>query len=341
MFRILLSILTLVLGINLSNAQQDPYYAHFTFNKQSYNPAAVGSVNDYICLSAIGHKQWVGFNDQTWINRQTGALDGIDQLPTNVAPTTYNFNVNGQLVSNGVRFGGIGMSITDDRLGATKMTTVKSQFAYFLNFKNGNRLALGAELGLSNFGFVNPKFRARQSNDPNIPTSSVAASNVEVSSGIYYTQHRFIGRTKNFYAGVSMQHVNQAVFHLVQPDFAIDYQLKPHYYFLTGLSFSSANGLFEIMPSMLVKYNSEPQVNFNVMVERDKQYRFGLGYRQGGNSDAIIAFCGYRFNQMIFGYSYDMTTSKIRNSSSGTHELAVKWCFRKPQMMYHKTPREM
>ena len=30
-------------------AQQDPYYSHFKFVKQSYNPATVGEKDDYIC----------------------------------------------------------------------------------------------------------------------------------------------------------------------------------------------------------------------------------------------------------------------------------------------------
>lgn len=341
MTRILILSIIICCSVAETLAQQDPYYAHFTFNKQAYNPAAVGSLNDYICLSAVGHNQWLGFDDQTSMNRSTGATDGFDKLPTNVAPTTYNFNIGGQLVSRGVRLGGIGLSIYDDRLGATKMTSVKSQVSYFIHFKNGNRLSVGGEIGLSNFGFVNPQFKPRQLFDPKIPLAGITTTKVDLAGGLYYTQPRFFRQSNSFYAGLSVQHLNRAKFHLVSQNVDLTYQLAHHYYFVTGLSIPSRNGLFDLKPAILIKYNSKPQVNLNMIAERNKQYRFGLGYRQGGNADAIIGYLGYVKQAIVFGYSYDFTLSKIHRVSAGTHELAVKWCFQKKTTFYHKTPREM
>ena len=45
----------------------------------------------------------------------------------------------------------------------------------------------------------------------------------------------------------------------------------------------------------------------------------GVAYR---TMDAASAMIGYLFKQnLLFGYSYDFTTSNLRNYSSGTHEL--------------------
>ena len=52
--------------VQSAKAQQDPYYSHFKFVKQAYNPATVGEKDEYICASALAHNQWVGFDDQTY-----------------------------------------------------------------------------------------------------------------------------------------------------------------------------------------------------------------------------------------------------------------------------------
>ncbi|MFT5512155.1 MAG: type IX secretion system PorP/SprF family membrane protein [Bacteroidia bacterium] len=335
LFTIFLSASTLIF------AQQDPYFAHFMFNKQAYNPAAVGSTNDFMCFSAVAHNQWVGYNDNTWVNRNTGGLDGISDLPLNVAPKTYNFNIGGQIVNRLNRIGGIGISLSDDRLGAMKTSSFKTQLAYFLSDKNGNRLAIGGEIGIVNFGFVNPKFRARQLNDPHVPKSSVTRTKPDFSAGLYYTQKRLLRYGKMFYAGLSIQHLNEVSFRLIAPSTNVNYTFAKHYYFLTGFTVQSASGMVDWKPSILIKYNSEPQVNVNLIAERLDKFRFGIGYRQGGNADALIGYLGFIEKQMILGYSYDITMSKIRQVSGGTHEIAVKWCFQKKKLFYHKTTREM
>ena len=58
----------------------------------------------------------------------------------------------------------------------------------------------------------------------------------------------------------------------------------------------------------------------------------GVTYRM---QDAIAPMLGYRFtnaaNKSIrglkIGYSYDLTTSKIKGYSSGTHEVMLGYCF--------------
>ncbi len=264
MIRLSISVLSICSLVSSAFSQQDPYYAHFMFNQQAFNPAAAGITDDYFCISAVGHNQWLGFDDQTWLNRNTGDYDGVDILPYNVAPATYNVNVSGQLVINGVRIGGLGLSITDDRLGAMKTTSIKSQMSYFVQFRNGNRLAIGGEAALTNFGFVNPQFRPRQINDPKIPTVGITKSKPDFSGGLYYQQPRFLRQLHSFFVGMSMQHINQASYRLVARDFDLTYQMKPHYYVTSGFTKPSRSGLFDFKPSVLIKYNSEPQINVNL-----------------------------------------------------------------------------
>ena len=61
-----------------------------------------------------------------------------------------------------------------------------------------------------------------------------------------------------------MQHINQASYRLVARDFDLTYQMKPHYYVTSGFTKPSRSGLFDFKPSVLIKYNSEPQINVNL-----------------------------------------------------------------------------
>ena len=43
--------------------------------------------------------------------------------------------------------------------------------------------------------------------------------------------------------------------------------------------------------------------------------------------DAIAPMLGYKWKGAKIGYSYDLTTSKIKGYSAGTHEIILGYCF--------------
>lgn len=47
----------------------------------------------------------------------------------------------------------------------------------------------------------------------------------------------------------------------------------------------------------------------------------GLWYR---NSDAVIAVVGIQNNNFKFGYSYDVTISKLAGNTAGSHEISLQ-----------------
>ena len=49
------------------------------------------------------------------------------------------------------------------------------------------------------------------------------------------------------------------------------------------------------------------------------------------NHDAIVFLVGYQFQDIKFGYSYDLTVSKLYASSWGSHELSIIYEFMKDQ----------
>jgi hypothetical protein len=62
----------------------------------------------------------------------------------------------------------------------------------------------------------------------------------------------------------------------------------------------------------------------------------GAGYR---TSDAFVAMLEYQVNPKLrIGYAYDMTTSRLRNYSSGSHEVMLGMDFGR-ELVKIKTPR--
>lgn len=311
-------------------AQQDPYYSHFKYNKQAFNPGAVGEKDEYICLSAIAHNQWLGFDDRTWIDRTTGEPVAGGQLVENVAPVTFNFNINGQIRSKeGQKLhGGIGLSVFDDRLGFMKTTAFKFQGAFFIPLQgNFARLSLGVDLGFTQFGFVNPQFRFRQPNDPRIPSGDVNDQKFDAGFGAYYTRQRLTSRITDFYAGLALSHLNGAQYDLSWNSATTKYFLAEHYFLSSGATLSLNNPAFELEPAILAKYNSKLQIDLNATIKYNGTFRGGIGYRMWSNPDAVSILLGYIKDELQVGYSYDVTLSRIRTVSNGTHEVFVGYCF--------------
>lgn len=326
----------------LATAQQDPYYSHFKFNKQSYNAAAAGEKDDYYCVNGVAHHQWLNLNDQTKVR-------GTDFDPTNpgkpiedVAPVTYAFNIGGQVRwKEGRNSIGLGLSIFDDKIVFLKTTTVKFQVAYHIRIPSKDALlAVGPEIGMSQFGFVNPDFKSLDLGDAHIPVGAAAQSKLNIGFGTYYRQSRLgSSNFQDFYAGFSMTNLNRARYDLSVANQAgtsqlLGFQYARHLYAVTGLNWF-VNPSITLEPAMLIKKNfgpekSKPQIDLNATALWNKTFRGGLGYRQWGTTDALTIMLGYVRNELQVGYSYDVTLSRLQQVSNNTHEIMVSYCFRPP-----------
>lgn len=326
----LLSLAALLSCTLITKAQQDPYYTHFKFNKQAYNPASVGERNDLICMNALAHRQWIGFDDETALDRSSGQITPGGQIIEDVAPVTYNFNIGGQITSQkrNKTFGAVGLSFYNDQVNFFNSTTIRAQGAYFIPIQGKfARLAIGFEAGMFEFGLKDNQFRALQQFDPRIPQngSDINDQKFDVGFGVYYKQRRFFGM-ENFYAGVSMSHLTAPKYNLVWTGGSMDFNQERHLYFVTGVNIPVGASL-ELEPAILIKNKSKTQFDANITALYNETIRGGLGYRQWGNIDALSIMLGYVLGEIQFGYSYDLTLSKIRQVSAGSHEVMLSYCF--------------
>jgi hypothetical protein len=62
------------------------------------------------------------------------------------------------------------------------------------------------------------------------------------------------------------------------------------------------------------------QFELGARILYDKKFFAGFAYRY---QDAFSIMLGTTYNNFCFGYSYDITTSDLRNFSTGTHEVVL------------------
>jgi type IX secretion system PorP/SprF family membrane protein len=315
MRRILLFVVV-SLAVTSLKAQQDPQFTQWFQDKQSFNPAAVG-LTDAHCLSVFYRNQWNGFDNQ---------------------PNTAMVNYSGRIAN----FGGVGLTFYNDQLGQETNNIFRIMGGYHIN-AGGGTLSLG--LGLGYYGkqlgnsWLPPDGVASIPSDAAINSDKRSDGSFDMNLGVYYYQ------PEKYYFGISSTHLTQS--DLDQ----LSIKVARHYYLMGGYNFD-INSDFVLRTNLLAKSDfnkSAIDVNANILW-RGMLYG-GLSYRPG---DAVAPMVGLEYctssgdkssqkNQCFrIGYSYDATTSEIKNFSSGSHEIFVGYCFKIvniPSTQKHANPR--
>ena len=139
----------------------------------------------------------------------------------------------------------------------------------------------------------------------------------------------------HFYAGVSVPNVMRS--RLSGLDLASTgiQKVNDFHVFVNAGIMIDLNDDVKLKPSLMLKSVSgapyEADVNFNVWLK--DMLGLGVSYRTG---DAVIALVGLQNDHFKFGYSYDVTVSKLSGNTAGSHEISlqVRWGCKKPRPRY-------
>jgi len=291
-------------------AQQDLQFTHFKEYALFYNPAYAGVSND-ICGDIIGRNQWTGF-------------DG--------APRSLFFDI--RYATNKLH-GGVGLTVVSDELGFRKTTAVTASYAYKKSFPNIGTLYIGASIGMNKAMWKGNFIPPETFNDPNIPISGQSASVFNSNVGLYY-------RKKHLFMGLSTTNVNQGVFNIGGLS-QFNFNTVRHYYVLAGYK-TRLSQLVELEPSILAKSDAvSTQIDVKAKAIFSNQLFGGVNYRLGDAISPILGMYipGNNF-KLTVSYSYDITTSDLRNYSSGSHEIAISFCKKIPALTQrHDDPRDL
>lgn len=302
----------LVMLVGGANAQQDPHYSQFMYNKLAYNAGFAGATDGKICATLLHRTQWAGF----------GGGEATQGVARGTAPTNLVGSINANL---GSRIG-IGGTIVQDELGFETMTMPRLTLSYRHPINDDSRLAAGLGVGLMQRTLDGKKLKPLDPNDPKIPSDAVSGSAMDLDFGLYYTKGNLAGIVDNFYAGFSITHLNQNTITYEWPvsnSSTID--TKMHMYFVTGAEYQ-LNSTMTLQPNIIVKKDpAKIQTDLNCFLFWNQNIRGGLTWRP---MDAAVVLVGYEFPfGLNVGYSYDLTTSRILKYSSGSHEIMVRYCF--------------
>ncbi len=301
-----IGILILVLASPATlRAQQIPVLSQYMFNGLVINPAYAGS-KDFMSSTLMVRKQWSGFEG---------------------APSTQNASIHGPLRRKRV---GLGLMISNDKIGITSQTDVYASYAYHLPTSYG-KLSLGLQGGISYYKSSFSGLNVHDNDDPVYAANSLTNLQPNFGFGAYYYQERF-------YAGLSIPQLisYDSIQALNVYTDGIHHQAR-HYYFNTGVILEASRD-FIFRPSVLVKYvmNAPVQFDINMNFLLSNIFWVGASYRSG---DAIVGIFEYQINRKLrIGYSYDYTISELKNHSSGSHEIMIGYDFGY-DIIKMKTPR--
>lgn len=292
---------------SIAAAQQDPQFTQYMFDRLSINPAVAGT-NGNICATMLLRQQWAGF-------------DG--------APKTGLINLHGPLAKIN---SGVGLSVYFDKLGQEKSTIARVHYAYHLKVGGQSTLSAGIYAGMTGRGLEGHWIATDGvEGDNSIPTAGKSSNGFDLGAGLYY-------KSPQLWLGISSTQLPETEL----KDVSI--KNKRHYYVQAGYDWAiGGNKKYTLQPSVLLKSDaSSTQLDLGALFLYDNMVWLGVGYR---TEDAITPMIGYQHqftkgeSMLRIGYSYDVTTSELKNHSSGSHEVMLSFCFKivKPEVieMYH------
>jgi len=296
-FTLLLVVLLSVFS-NTDLKSQDAEFTQFYANPLYLNPAFAGTARcPRFCLNY--RNEWPGFY-KTYVTYSASYDQHIDNLS-----------------------GGIGLLVVHDRAGNSTINTLDASFMYSYQLNVNREFSL--KFGLQGtyhqksldwtkltFGDMIDRRRGFVYNTNEIPNGYpvVTKRAADVSAGI-------LGYSKRYFFGF-------ACHHLTTPNegFIGTSVLPRKFTGHAGAVIPQQKGdEVYISPNILYQYQGQfQQLNLGMYFVKSNVVA-GLWYR---NQDAVIALFGYQTHNFKFGYSYDITISKLANVSAGSHELSMQ-----------------
>lgn len=292
-----------------SLAQQDPQLTQYMFDRLSINPAVAGTTGQ-LCATGFFRQQWSGFEG---------------------APKTGLFNAHMPIAKIS---SGVGLSAYFDQLGQQKSNFVRASYSFHRPIGVG-KLGIGLSAGLIAHSLGNNWLsRDPVAEDTSIPGNGQSDSGFDLGAGLYYT-------SPTFWIGISATH-------LTEPELK-DVSIKGvrHYFVQAGYDWAiGGDPKYLLKPSTLIKSDgTSTQLDLNATFLYNNQIWLGVSYR---TEDAIAPMVGYQYqlpnktSMLKIGYSYDVTTSRLKNYSSGSHEIMLNYCMlivKPPSLQIYKNVR--
>ena len=290
----LLGTIILGLGCTLVHAQQNPHFSLFMFNKQTVNPAYVGS-KETLSVNANYRTQWIKSDGQ---------------------PRTFNLGVHTPL-GNKVTQSKLaaGLLFMNDQIGITKSNGLAAQLAYRLPLGEETTLSFGLEGSFMSFTNQTSGLRFEDQGDATIDNLSETQNEPNASAGVYLYH-------KRFYAGLSAKQLFAKKNNEVAQ--AGDFLFKRHYFAMAGY-LQPINENLKLRGNVIAKYvfsekiQSPTTADFNVSAIFVDRFLIGASYR---TDNTLIAMAQVQLTKRLnLGYGIDFKTSNFERTAGASHEI--------------------
>lgn len=263
------------------------------------NPGYAG-MNDGITVNTVVRNQWMGFEG---------------------APTNQNFNAHMPFKLFELQHG-VGLTLMNDEAGFENNIAIGLNYAFQKEIAEG-KLGIGVGLGFASQSLSTTEFQpySEGATDGLIPQGTDEPIYFDLSLGGFY-------KTDNLYFGLSFLHLTQPEVKYKGENTGSTYPYYRRGSFLTfGYNYQLGNPLFEIEPSVLVYTSgSSVQIAFNSVLHFKNRFWGGIGYRV---VDAVSILAGAELIEGLnVGLAYDIPTSQMVYSSSGSFEFTVQYIFK-------------
>lgn len=308
------STIILCLFVFVAFGQQDRQNTQFMQYKLGYNPGYAGA-NESTCIACLHRSQWLG-------------LDGAPEF------TALSFNM--PLFNQKV---GIGANVERYKVGLFESYTVDAVYAYRVRMGQGS-LGLGVQASVRSLqgNFQMATATEDRTADQSIPLGQENKVLANFGAGLYYSSPKF-------YVGVSVPRFLKNNVDFANENQVISREVN-HFYFMGGVTLSLGEKV-KLQPQTLVKYvaNAPVDADANVNLIINNRYILGVTYRLGGNQETSsgesfdIMLAAQLTNNILFGMSYDLTISDLKEYNSGSIEAGLHYCFGKSKGEEYTNPR--
>lgn len=308
-----INLITFILICSLMNnimyAQQAPMFTHYMDNTLSINPAYAGS-RDALTVTALHRSQWVSFKG---------------------APMTQTLTVHSPIHKKNI---GLGLSISNDRIGPINNTSLFGSFAYRLKLNSKSKLALGISGGLN---ILQGNLTELQLNNQSDPTFQKDINNLitpNIGVGAYYSQEKF-------YVGLSIPNLLENTY--LATDQSNGTQLiakeQRHYFLIAGTMIRLSKSL-SLKPTTMIKMTPTSPIQSDLTASFIIKEQFLIGAMVRSN-DAVGVLAGINITkQFHLGYSFDWSCG-LRSFvyNDGSHEVMLRYDFINTKEKQIHTPR--
>jgi type IX secretion system PorP/SprF family membrane protein len=295
----ILIILTVVTATFQLAAQDESVYNHYLINKTLVNPAFAGALDQHQVFLNM-RSQWVNFPG---------------------APKTYSVSYNGPVLDKI----GIGALIMSENIAS--INKIRAQLAYAYHYKTRNlKLGMGFSTEIHRTSLSNDVLRSGliDKNPDNLLNDAISGRTYfDATVGIQgLVNDRFMfsialptlirARLNGIGVDTSTSNIQKSTF-LRQVNIMGGYKIKTNDVTLE--------------PSIMLRksYNAPLLIDFNLMASLlDDKIKGGITFRP---SYALAFSIGTRISKMLLFYSYEVSTQKFQQYSSGTHEITLGFDF--------------